>query len=87
METTLIEVTQVTVASGIALSPRKRLIGAAYIALIDGGGLDGTSIITLSTGEKFNVTESYDELKTLLGVGAQTESKAPERRPEYGYAV
>ncbi len=78
METAHIEVTQVTVASGIALSPRKRVIGAPYIALIDADGLDGTSIITLSTGEKFNVSESYDELKALLGVPAG--SHAPERR-------
>ncbi len=67
MDVLIIEVTQVTVVSVGALSPRKRMISAAHIASVEPGA-HGTSIITLDTGERFNVKETYDELKALLGV-------------------
>jgi hypothetical protein len=62
----IIEITQVTVVSGGALSPKKRMIGAEHIVSI-GSGAHNTSVIELSSGEKLNVKETYDELKALVG--------------------
>jgi hypothetical protein len=62
----IVEVTQVTVVSGGALNPTKRLIGVEHIVSVGKGG-HNTSVIELSGGEKLSVTETHDELKALLG--------------------
>jgi len=62
-----IEVTLVNIEQGGNVGPRaSRVIGVEHIAAISSGVL-GTGHIALTTGEKFNVQESYDELKKLLG--------------------
>jgi hypothetical protein len=62
-----IEVTLVNVEQGGNVGPRaSRVIGIEHIAVVSSGVL-GTGHIALATGEKFNVQESYDELKKLLG--------------------
>jgi hypothetical protein len=62
-----IEVTRVTVVGGGAMSPTKRMIGVDHIVSIVGGGSHDTSVIVLANNEKLNVTETYDELKALVG--------------------
>jgi hypothetical protein len=61
----IIEVTQVIVVSGGAMSPNKRMIGAEHIISI-GRGAHSTSLIELVNGEKLNVRETYGELKALV---------------------
>ena len=62
----IIEVTQIGVVIGGAVNPKKRMIGTDHIVSISRGGND-TSVIQLVGGERINVTETYDELKELLG--------------------
>jgi hypothetical protein len=62
----IVELTQVQVVSGGAMSPNKRMIGVDHVVSI-GTGAHGTCVIQLSTGEKLHVKEAYDELKALLG--------------------
>ena len=62
----IIEVTQIGVVIGGAINPKKRMIGRDHIVSISRGGND-TSVIQLVGGERINVTETYDELKELLG--------------------
>jgi hypothetical protein len=61
----IIEVTQVVVVSGGALSPTRRMIGTDHIVSIGRGGQD-TSVIQLTRGEKVNAKETYDQLKALV---------------------
>jgi hypothetical protein len=62
-----IEVTLVNVEQGGNVGPRaSRIIGIEHVAAVSSGVL-GTGHIALTTGEKLNVQESYDELKKLLG--------------------
>jgi hypothetical protein len=63
----LIEVTQVTLAASGATNPRKTVIGTAHIVSIV-SATHGTSIIAMDTGHRLNTEESYEELKTSLGV-------------------
>jgi hypothetical protein len=62
----LIEITQVITASkGGGVSESKRMIGFSHIVSINSGP---TSVITMTTGEKINVKETYAELKAKFGV-------------------
>ena len=62
----LIEITQVVTASkGGGVSESKRMIGSSHIVSINSGH---TSVITMTTGEKINVKETYAELKVKFGV-------------------
>ena len=62
----LIEITQVVTASkGGGVSESKRLIGSSHIVSINSGHI---TVITMTTGEKINVKETYAELKAKLGV-------------------
>jgi hypothetical protein len=72
-----IEVTLVNVEQGGNVGPRAlRLIGIDQIAVVSSGVL-GTGHIALTTGEKLNVQESYDELKKVLG----SRLAPPEKKP------
>jgi hypothetical protein len=62
----LIEITQVITASkGGGVSESKRMIEFSHIVSINSGP---TSVITMTTGEKINVKETYAELKAKFGV-------------------
>jgi hypothetical protein len=62
----LIEITQVVTATkGGGVSESKRMIGSSHIVSINSGH---TSVITMTTGEKINVKETYAELKVKFGV-------------------
>jgi uncharacterized protein YlzI (FlbEa/FlbD family) len=66
MTNSMIEVTRVEMLPAGLASPRKKMLGSAHIVSIEPGP-HGASYVTMSTGDKFNVKESYDELKAAMG--------------------
>jgi hypothetical protein len=67
MSSKFIEVNQVAVTVGSVSPGSKRLINRSHIVSVAPGGSE-TTLIYLEGGSKFNVSESYDDLKKMLGV-------------------
>jgi hypothetical protein len=61
----IIDVTPVVIVSAGMVGDKTRLVGRSHVVSIDQGGKN-TAVITLSTGEEFNVRETCEEMKRIL---------------------